>query len=258
MFFVFNKGKIKSYLVSIGTVAILLVMSIALQNNVNNQTIKTSGTVTKMPLCKVNTTEKSVSISINCIENMDNISNILDTLSKMKSTATFFVTGDIVNKYPEDIKKIISNGNEIGNLSDKYTSLKKMGKDDVEKQIQGCNKKIESLTKQVPMLFRIPYGEYNNTILEAAEKNNMETIQWNIDSLDYNGLSTEEMWERIEESLTPGSIILMHNEYIGDGLETIIYNIQERGYQVTNVSKMMYKQNYQINEKRRANTSSVN
>ena len=85
----------------------------------------------------------------------------------------------------------------------------------------------------------------------------METIQWNIDSLDYNGLSTEEMWERIEENLTPGSIILMHNEYIGDGLETIIHNIQERGYQVTNVSKMMYKQNYQINKKRRTNTSSV-
>lgn len=257
MFLVFNKEKMKSYFVSVGTVVVLLVASLVLQNNVTNKSVQTSGSLSKMPICKVETTEKKVAISINCIENMDNITNILDTLSKMKATATFFVTGEIVTKYPDEIKKIVGNGNEIGNLSNEYTSLKKMSKSDIEKQILECNEKIESLTTQVPTLFRVPYGEYNNTIIEAVESNNMEIIQWNIDSLDYNGLTDEELWERIGENLSSGSIILMHNEYLGDNLETIIHNIQEKGYEVTNVSDIMYKQNYQVNEKRCTSTSRI-
>ena len=248
MFFVFNKEKIKSYLVSVGTVIVLLIVSVVLQNNITSNSIETSGSLAKMPICKVETTKKEVAISINCIENMDNISNILDTLSKMKATATFFVTGEIIDKYPEEIKKIVKNGNEIGNLSNEYTSLKKMSKSDIQKQLEDCNKKIENLIGEVPTLFRVPYGEYNNTIIETVEDNNMEVIQWSIDSLDYNSLSDQEIWERIEENLLSGSIILMHNEYISDNLEIIIHNIQEKGYKVTKVSDIIYKQNYQVND----------
>lgn len=247
MFFVFNKNKIKSYLVSIGTVAVLLVLSVALQNN--NQTIQTSNVIEKMPLCRVQMEEKKVAITINCIENMDNISNILDTLSKTKAKATFFVTGAVIDKFPEEVKKIVANGNELGNLSNQYTSFKKLSKSDIENQIKLCNAKIETLTKVVPTIFRIPYGEYSNEILEVVQNNNMEAIQWNIDSLDYNGLTAEEMCERIEENLVPGSIILLHNEYMNDNLEVIVKNIQDKGYEITNVSEIMYNKNYQINDK---------
>lgn len=246
MFFVFNKDKIKSYLVSICTVLVLFVVSMIMQNNIQNNTIETSSSIVRMPICRVSTDNKEIALSINCIENMDNIDNILDTLSKMKANATFFVTGEIVDKYPEAIIKIKNNGNEIGNLSNKYTSLKKLSKEEILTQIQECNKKIENITNEKPSLFRIPYGEYNNNIIEVVQNENMETIQWNIDSLDYNGLTDEEIWERIDENLATGSIILMHNEYIGESLEKIIYNIEEKGYQVKTVSDILYKNNYEI------------
>ena len=250
MFFVVNKEKLKSYLVSVSTVAILLVVSVVLQKNVTNGTMQTGASVVKMPINKVETKEKEIAISINCIENMDNINNILDTLSKTKAKATFFVTGEIVDKYPEEIKKIKNNGNEIGSLSNTYTSLKKITKEEVLNQIQECNKKIENLIKEEPTLFRTPYGEYNNTIIETIQNENMEVIGWNIDSLDSNGLTDEEIWEQIEENLSEGSIILMHNEYIGNSLEKIVNNIQEKGYQVNTVSDIMYKNNYQVDSYR--------
>ena len=248
MLFVFSKEKIKSYLVSISTVAILLIASIMIQNNTVNKTIATYSTIKKIPISKVETTEKKVGLSINCIENMKNIDNILSTLSKTKTKATFFITGDLVEKYPEEIKKISNSEQEIGNLSNKYTNMCKLNKEEIEKQIQACNNKIEKITNDVPVLFRAPYGEYNNEIIKTAQDNNMETIQWNIDSLDYNELTTEEICERIQENISNGSIILVHNEYIGESLETIINDIKKSGYKVESVSNILYKNNYEVNE----------
>lgn len=249
MFFVVNKEKIKTYLISVGTVFLLLITSIALRNNVLNSTVETSNSIIKMPICKIKMEEKKLALSINCTQNMDNISNILDTLSKMRVTASFFVTGDVIDKYPEEVKKIISNNNEVGNMCNHYTSLKAKSKNEIRNEIVECSRKIENLTGKTTNLLRIPYGEYNNSILEVAESEKMNTIAWNIDPLDYNDLTTEEMWEIIEENLIPGSIILLHNEYIGESLETLIHNIQEKGYTITNVSNIIYKDNYQINDK---------
>lgn len=189
MFLVFNKKKINSYLISLGTVAILFGISIMATNNITN-TIETSGQITEFPINKVETERKAVAISINCSENVENIDSILDSLSKMKAKATFYITGEIASNYPDAVKKIISNGNEVGNLSDEYCHL------------------------------------------------NQKSV---IDSLDYNGLNGEEMWKKISENLTSGSIILMHNsaKYTSSSLEYIIYNIQEKGYELTTVSNLV-------------------
>lgn len=34
-------------------------------------------------------------------------------------------------------------------------------------------------------LFRPPYGDYNNTLIEAADECGYYTIQWSVDSLDW-------------------------------------------------------------------------
>ena len=97
-------------------------------------------------------------------------------------------------------------------------------------------------------MYRGPYGEYNNTVVKAAEDNNHTMIQWNIDSLDYKGLTGEQMWERIEPKLAKGSIILMHNgtENTALSLDIIINNIKEKGYNLVTVSDLIYKDNYTI------------
>ena len=66
-------------------------------------------------------------------------------------------------------------------------------------------------------------------------------MQWNIDSLDYNGLNSEEMCERINDGLMPGSIILLHNtgKYINNSIEDIIHNLQQQQYEVCTVSELI-------------------
>lgn len=101
MFFVINRKKIGSYLVSVGTVLMLFVASISITNN--NKTLATSG----------NIQEKTVTIGINCIENVENIDIIVKFLSKEKIQATFYITKDAQTNNKEEIDKITQNGNKI-------------------------------------------------------------------------------------------------------------------------------------------------
>lgn len=48
MFFVVNKEKIKSYLVSVTTVAVLFAISIAMQNNIGDKTLQTASSISKI------------------------------------------------------------------------------------------------------------------------------------------------------------------------------------------------------------------
>lgn len=102
----------------------------------------------------------------------------------------------------------------------------------------------------MPTLYRGPYGEYNDTVIKSANEANHITIQWSIDSLDYKGLTEDQMWERIEPKLEKGSIILMHNgtENTALSLNGIIAKIKEKGYSIVPVSELIYKENYTIDK----------
>ena len=107
---------------------------------------------------------------------------------------------------------------------------------------------MQKITGEKTRLYRTPYGEYNDTVINTARENGCYTIQWNIDTLDYKGLTGDEMWGRIKEKLQKGSIILTHNgtEHTADSLDMLLKNIKTNGYQVTTVSDLIYKDNYII------------
>ena len=246
MFFVFNKRKINSYLISIGTVMTLFVVSMFANKEMNN-TIETSTQLSKQPIYKVETQRKKVAISINCSENVENIDSLIESLSKMQTKATFYVTGAVAEQYPDEIKKIATN-NEIGNLSYHYTRLKNKKIEIIKSEISKCTEQIEKVTDKKVKTFRVPYGEFTNDIVQEAENQNLKTVQWNIDTLDYNGLNSEEMCERVNEGLTPGSIILLHNngKYTPQSLENIIRNLQKQQYEICTVSELIELQNQNL------------
>jgi len=102
MFIVFNKSKIKSYIISLGTVVILFVMAFMMTES---KTIQTSASTKELPIYNVATQEKQVAFTMNCAWEADDIDSILDTLAKYKVKITFFMVGDFVQKYRRCSKK---------------------------------------------------------------------------------------------------------------------------------------------------------
>lgn len=249
MFYVTNKDKIVSTIIALSTVLVLFLIATTIkQNNIGN-TIQTSASTSKMlPIYSVDTEENKVALTINCAWNAEDIDLILDILSKNQVKATFFIVGNWASKFPDAVKKISDSGNEVANHSESHAHVNNLNYEKNVEQITKCSDRINKITGKPTTLYRGPYGEYNNTVIKAAEDNKHTMIQWNIDSLDYKGLTGEQMWERIEPKLAKGSIILMHNgtENTALSLDIIINNIKEKGYDLVTVSELIYKDNYTI------------
>lgn len=247
MFLVFNKQKIYSYLVALSTVIVLFFVAATFTNK-SGEIIQTMSQAKKLPIYNVDTSEQKIAFTMNCAWNADDIDSILATLEKHNVHITFFMVGDWVDKYPEAVKKISDAGHEIANHSDGHKHVNNLSIEENEKEVKICSDKIEAITGKRTTLYRGPYGEYNNTVIQAAENQNHITIQWSLDTLDYKGLTGDEMWSRLNEKLKNGDIILSHNgtEHTADSLDKILTNIKEKGFQVVTVSDLIYKDNYII------------
>ncbi len=245
MIFVFNKDRIKTYLVSMLTVAMLIVFS----NIGNIKSIQTSSVPKYLPIYNVKTDEKKIAFTMNCAWNADDIDSILETLKNNNVHITFFIVGDWVDKYPEAVKKINEAGHEIGSHSNTHPHVNKLSAEKNLEEINLSVAKIQKITGQKANIYRAPYGEYNNTVIKTAEENGYYTIQWNLDTLDYKGLTGEQMWNRLKNKLENGAIILSHNgtKHTADSLDMLIKNIKSKGYEIITVSQLIYKDNYIIN-----------
>lgn len=245
MFLIFNKDKIQTYIVSVLTVVVLIVVA----NIGNIKTIQTSATTKLLPIYNVQTEENKIAFTMNCAWNAEDIDIILETLKNNDVHITFFMVGNWVDKYPEAVKKIHEAGHEIGSHSNTHPHVNNLSAEKNLEEIKLSVSKIEKITGQKINLYRTPYGEYNDTVIHTAQENKYYTIQWNIDTLDYEGLTGDEMWNRIKNKLENGSIILSHNgtKHTADSLDMIIKNIRSQGFEITTVSDLIYKDNYSIN-----------
>ena len=247
MFYVFNKQKIYTYLVSVITVVILFCIAGTLGEK--NETIPTASVNNKLlPIYNVQTDTNKVALTMNCAWNADDIDQILKVLKQNNVKITFFLVGDWIDKFPEAEKKIYEDGHEIASHSNTHPHVNNLTYEENIEEIEKSNEKIEKITGQRTQIYRAPYGEYNNTVIKSAKENGYIPIQWSLDTLDYTGITGEEMWNRIENRMQAGDIILSHNgtEHTADSLELLIKNIKEKGFEIVKVSDLIYKDNYKI------------
>ena len=244
MFLIFNKEKIQTYAVSILTVAVL----IALANIKDISAVPTFAQEKYLPIYNVQTEQNKVAFTMNCAWNADDIDSILETLKNNDVHITFFIVGDWADKYPEAVKKIYESGNEIGSHSNTHPHVNSLSAEKNLEEIQLSVNKLEKITGSKTTLYRAPYGEYNDTVIKTAQENGYFTIQWNLDTLDYKGLTGDDMWKRIRNKISNGSIILSHNgtKNTADSLDGLIKNIKSQGFELLTVSELIYKDNYVI------------
>ena len=238
MFFVLNKQKIYTYLLSILTVIILFCIAGSIGSE--EATIETTSTNKLLPIYSVQTENKNVALTINCAWNDSDIDKILSTLSENNVKATFFMVGDWVEKFPEAVKKINEAGHEIGSHSNTHAHVNQLSYEKNVEEIKLSSEKIKNITGKEVTLYRPPYGEYNNTVIRAANENGYMP--------DYTGITGNEMWDRIKDKITSGDIILMHNgtEHTAESLDMLIKNIKEKGLNLVTISELVYKENYSI------------
>ncbi len=106
---------------------------------------------------------------------------LIDILAEYNIKVTFFVVGEWVDKYPESVKALFDAGHEVMNHSNDHAHFNCLSTDQIVKDINACNDKIEAVTGVRPTLFRPPFGEYDDHVISTVRSMGMEPIQWDVD-----------------------------------------------------------------------------
>ena len=138
-------------------------------------------------------------------------------------------------------KALADAGNEVMNHSSTHPHMAQLSAEQIEAEVNTCADKIKDVTGTRPTLFRCPYGEYNDTVISAINALGMHAVQWDVDSLDWKGLSGDEITSRVLTRVQPGSIVLFHNaaEHTPEALAGIIEALIADGYTILPVSQML-------------------
>ena len=230
--------------------AIALVLIICAMFYVINapQIVGAAATERVLPIYSVERDNKAVALSFDAAWGNEDTEILINTLNKYNVKATFFLVGDWVDRYPESVKQLSDAGMEVMNHSNDHAHFSKLSEQEIVDNVNACNDKIEAITGIRPTLFRCPYGEYDDHVINAVNSMGMTAIQWNIDSLDWKGLSADEISKRVLDKAEPGSIVLFHNaaENTPEALPGIIEALLADGYKIIPISQILLSGEYSI------------
>lgn len=207
-----------------------------------------SSTTRQLPVYSVQRDDKVVALSFDAAWGNEDTQTLIDILDKYDIHATFFVVGDWVDKYPESVKALSDAGNEVMNHSSHHAHFSQLSDSEIVSDITACNEKIAAVTGETPVLFRCPYGEYDDHVISAVNGMGMTAVQWDVDSLDWKGISADEIKSRVLKNISPGSIVLFHNaaENTPQALPGIIESLITDGYRIVPISQMLLSGDYTI------------
>lgn len=234
------------------TIRLLILLSVALVVVVY-LSVKTTGSIVdvfaaqkELPIYSVETDEKKISISFDAAWGDEYTEYILDTLDKYDIKSTFFLVGFWIDKYPQNVKEIFNRGHDVANHSETHPNMSELSASQMETEINTTGDKIKEITGVKPILFRPPYGDYNDQLIQTLRKNDYYGIQWDVDSLDWKELGVESVVDKVTRNVRNGSIVLFHNnaKYIKEYLPLVIERLQADGYEIVPISKLIYKENF--------------
>ncbi len=161
------------------------------------------------PIYSVKMQEKKAALTFDVAWGDSDLGDILTLLNEQHAKATFFVTGQWAEKYPDGVRRILEAGQDVQNHSNTHPHVAKLTAEEIRQDTDAANRTISSITGKNTVYYRAPYGEYNDQLIHTLS--DYRVIQWNIDSRDWKPSATaSNIAKTVEANITPGSILLFH------------------------------------------------
>lgn len=244
-----GKGKVRVFLLRRRAVAALgaLVLAGAIFYVVScPPSIVASSAQRQLPIYCVEREQKMCSVSFDAAWGNEDTQELMDILDKYSVKTTFFVVGEWVDQFPESVRALAEAGHEIMNHSDTHPHFPQLSPEDMTRELNACSDKIEAITGVRPILFRPPYGDYDDKVVSTARAAGMYAVQWDVDSLDWKDPAPADITQRVLDRVQPGSIILFHNaaKNTPAALPSVLEGLIQKGYAIVPVSQLIYRENY--------------
>lgn len=164
--------------------------------------------------------------------------DFLAVLREERARATFFEIGQEMAGREDVMRRILRDGNEIGNHSTHHSFYPSYS------DLAATNALIRSATHFQPCLFRPPGGVVDSGLVATAGQLGMKTILWDVDPGDWTNPGSGTVYSHVVGAVQAGSIVVMHD---GGGdrsgtlaaLAAIIDTLRSRGYRFVTVSELL-------------------
>ena len=168
---------------------------------------------------------------------------ILNELKQRNAVATFYVLGNRVESQARLMRRIISEGSEIGNHSWDHPNLTALSPAGVMEQLARTNAVIHSVTGTSPKTMRPPFGFHNSNVVSATD---MPIILWSIDTEDWKNRDADAIVEHIAGKAKNGDIVLMHDIYpsTAEAVGLLLDRLQAKGFEFVTVSELLSLNDY--------------
>lgn len=192
------------------------------------------------PLQAVRTSEKKVALTFDADTDAQQIASILATLQHCNVRATFFVTGVWTQKYPEEVKKIVQQGNEIASHGDTHRDMTEMAPQQQRKDLLACSGKIKAACGTEPHWFRPPYRKWNDPLLRTAHSLGLRVADCSVQTDEWRNVSPQVICRQAVSGVTPGGILLLRcvGINVAAALPQILQTLQKQGWQIDTLTQL--------------------
>lgn len=182
---------------------------------------------------------KKVALTFDDGPNADYTELLLAGLEERGVSATFFLLGKEVEKYPEIVKDIYADGHLIGIHAYEHVNLSRLSDSAAAEQVNKTNTAIFSITGEQPKYIRPPFGSWKKNLDIRTS-----TIQvlWDIDPLDWKSSNSRVVARRVLDKVQENDIILMHDasESSVKAAFLIIDELEREGYEFVTVEDILF------------------
>ena len=206
----------------------------------------------KQVVYRINTEEKIVALTVDDGPDPRFTPKILDILKENNVHATFFVVGRQLEKHPDIGKRLVKEGNEVGNHTYSHPALTSEDANQVVNEIIKGSEVIQNVLDTKTKYFRAPKGLFNKDVIKVANGQGEIVMMWSITLEHCNTPTPHDMAMRIIDKTTPGCIILMHDGRLDrtrsiEALPILIKGLQEKGYKFVTVSELLAAEEHKDN-----------
>lgn len=196
-------------------------------------------------ITRIPTKKKIMALTFDDGSSVPGTLSILNILKENNVKSTFFLTGEPIDQDPDPANQILKYGHEIGNHSYNHPKFSALTAEEIKSQMLRMENSLINATNSISLkpLFRPPYGDYNSNVLDTIESIGYPwIIKWTIDSLDWMGISADNIVQRVLNNAESGEIVLMHLGYgihTAEALPQIISGLHSMGYKLITISEML-------------------
>lgn len=157
---------------------------------------------------------------------------------KCAATATVFVNGALCGEHGlQLLHTAYALGFELGNHTQSHLDLTALDEQKLRSEIAQTDALLTRVDRKPVHLLRAPFGKIDEQVRRVADA---PLIDWTIDTLDWSGVTADEICDKVLSEVYDGCIVLMHDGYENtvEAVKRLLPRLQEADYQVLSVSAL--------------------